>query len=114
MAKVKSTLEIRIPRSFSEIWESIPDEARPESPADLGMAFVNELIQCMDYATQAECPQVVFNPVRRAGDQFIWEFYVNDLIIPPADRYNFHGQNVSQWLYAGAIVLQGKEVSRHH
>jgi len=74
----------------------------------------HELETMIQYAAQAMEPQIVLQDYRKAGEQYIWEFFVNDLETPKADQYNWHGQNTSQWKYAGAIVLQNREVSRHH
>jgi hypothetical protein len=106
--------EIKVPRSYYELVKDIPADELPEDAASLPGAITEELLNCLDYAAQAKEPQIVFGDMERAGSQFIWEFYVNDLSKARIDSYNWHGQNVSQWLYAGAIVLQGKTVSRHH
>ncbi|RLA02512.1 MAG: hypothetical protein DRQ42_00445 [Gammaproteobacteria bacterium] len=52
---------------------------------------------------------------RQAGSQSIAEFWVNDLYIENDPRnINWHGQNTSQWCYAGAICVQNGRVSTHH
>ena len=86
----------------------------PKEPVDFWRAVAQELSTMIEYASSAQDPQIVISEARKAGDQYIWEFYVNDLATPARNDYNWHGQNVSQWLYAGAIVLQNGEVSRHH
>lgn len=106
--------EIKIPKSYYEFIRDIPADELPEDSATLPGAFVQELLSCLDYASQAKEPQIVFNDMRRAGSQLIWEFYVNDLSIPNGNQVNWHLQNTSQWLYAGCILLEGKKVSRHH
>lgn len=61
-------------------------------------------------------------PFSQSGRQWIAEFWVKDLGEEETDRYNWHGQNVSQWVYAGAIVaseyeregVSEIEISRHH
>jgi len=92
----------------------IPEADLPKKESDFWYAVAIELHNLMTYAQTARDPQIVLNPYRKANSQYIWEFYVNDLALPVASAYNFHGQNVSQWQYSGAIVLQGGEVSRHH
>ena len=96
--------------------ETIPEEDRPRDAemANFWLAVAFELCQMLQFANTAQRPQVVLNECRKAGEQYIWEFYVNDLAKPLANEYNFHGQNTSQWLYAGCILLQGGRVSRHH
>ncbi len=65
-------------------------------------------------ANEHENPQIIFNQMRTAGAQYIWEFYVNDLQKPKTDAINWHGQYTSQWLYAGCILLEDNKVSTHH
>jgi hypothetical protein len=92
----------------------VPEKERPENPAEFYQAVAEECLQLIDYASRAQQPQIIFGDGGRAGSQYIWEFFVNDLAQPVRDTINWHGQNTSQWLYAGAIVLQNREVSRHH
>ena len=73
-----------------------------------------ELSQLMEYASHAEQPQIVLSEPRQAGSQYIWEFWVNDLATPRSNEHNWHGQNTSQWQYAGAIMLHDRRVSAHH
>ena len=94
--------------------KDIPVADLPKKESDFWYAVAAEYYELINYACTAREPEIVLKPYRKAGDQYIWEFYVNDLALPVASAYNFHGQNVSQWQYSGAIVLQGGEVSRHH
>jgi len=73
-----------------------------------------ELATMIGYDKEAQKPEIMLSEGRKEGSQYIWEFYVNDLAKPVRDACNFHGQNTSQWLYAGAIVLQNGRVSSHH
>jgi len=107
-------LKCHVPRNAYSLLQSIPEKERPEDPAEFYRAVAEECLQLIDYASHAQQPQIIFGDVRNAGSQYIWEFYVNDLAQPVRDSYNYHGQNTSQWLYAGAILLQNHEVSRHH
>ncbi len=86
----------------------------PEDMGEFWRAVAVELAELMRYGSEAKEPQIVMSEGRQAGDQHIWEFWVNDLAMPQQQHYNWHGQNVSQWQYAGAIVLQDGQVSRHH
>jgi hypothetical protein len=54
-----------------------------------------------------------FNAFRKAGSQFIAEWAVSDNRKPVENSYNFHGQNTSQWLYAGCLLVQNGRVSIH-
>ena len=75
-----------------------------------------ELLYCVQAAQEAVRPRVLFSPVREAGSQIILEFAVFDLEEPFESSYNWHGQNTSQWMYAGAVVYnkESGRVSSHH
>ena len=96
--------------------QNVPDEDLPngEELAKFWYAVAWELSQLLSYAKHALNPQLVFNDCRRAGSQYLFEFWVNDLAMPKRDAYNWHGHNVSQWQYAGAICLENGQVSTHH
>lgn len=94
--------------------DGIPEEDLPDPLWMFWQTVAWELSQCINYATKAVEPQIIFNKYRQAGEQYIWEFFVNDLHVPKAEAYNFHGQNVSQWAYAGCVLLQGGRVSTNH
>jgi len=94
--------------------QGIPEEDLPEDEGSFWLTVASELHQMIQYASRAEQPHLRFKPYRKAGTQYIWEFEVKDLAMPHANQCNWHGQDVSQWLYAGAIVLQQGRVSSHH
>ena len=98
----------------SEMLKGIPEADLPKDESEFRHALAAEYHNLITEAAVAQEPEVVMWPYHKAGEQYIWEFYVNDLVLPVANAYNFHGQNVSQWKYAGAIVLQNGKVSRHH
>jgi len=62
--------------------------------------------------------EIVVNltPFTKQGSQLIANFSVLDLSKPVQDSYNWHGQNTSQWLYAGALVYdqETNEINSHH
>lgn len=66
------------------------------------------------YAARAKEPSIVLSAGRTTGDQHIYEFSVSDLAKPEEDEFNWHGQNTSQWCYAGCILIQNREISTHH
>lgn len=95
--------------------KGIPEEDLPKDMAEFWNSVAYEMANLMNYAKDAKGEaQIVFHPYRKAGEQYIWEFFVNDLAIPSGDKHNWHGQNTSQWLYAGGMVLQNGRVSLHH
>ena len=100
----------KIPHIYSMLQNVDP----PKDPADFWRVIAEELATMIVYAKDAQKPEIMLSEGRKEGDQYIWEFYVNDLAMPVKREYNWHGQNTSQWLYAGAIVLQNGEVSSHH
>ena len=110
--------------SFRELLGSLdPEEreklARQEREQSYGRlslksAYEWEVTQLVEAAMWCERPQVVMRPFYKVGRQNIAEFWVNDLVKPHADTINFHGQNTSQWVYAGCILVEEGHVSCHH
>lgn len=94
--------------------DDVPAADRPEDEALFWRTVAGELSMLITYAAQATEPEIIFNQGRKGGAQYIWEFYVNDLALARKDTLNWHAQNISQWLYAGAIVLQNRKISAHH
>jgi len=94
----------------------VPEEDQPqgEEREKFWMLVAYELATMVQYATRAVEPQIVLNPFRKAGSQYIWEFYVNDLDLARQNKHNWHGQNTSQWRYAGCILLHNGRVSANH
>ena len=109
-------LKINVPDTFWGLMKDVPEERLTEAvKVELFAAFAIELLECLREATRAQEPNIFFNPAREGGSQLIWEFGVNDLVKPRTDQINWHGQNTSQWLYAGGIVLDADgRVSRNH
>jgi hypothetical protein len=99
---------------YYELLKGIPKEDYPEDMERFYCCLAYEYYNLLAYAKECVNPQIVFNQYRKAGTQYIWEFFVNDLSVPRANEYNFHGQNTSQWKYAGCILLDHNKVSTHH
>lgn len=103
--------------TFSELFATLPPEYQTDPVhAALREAYRRELEQLMATASSQACrkPQISMSLWRTAGAQRIAEFSVSDIEIPRTAQVNWHGQNTSQWLYAGAIVVQDGTVSTHH
>ena len=83
---------------------------------DLKRAYDSEVTLMLKYGIKARQPLLLLHPFRTAGSQHIAEFEVKDLFIEETNSYNFHGQNTSQWVYAGAILYDERDnrVSTHH
>jgi len=108
--------EVKIPNLWGKnVFAGIPPEDMPKDIAEFWHALAIELADMMRAVANAKEGQVVLNDYRKAGDQYIWEFYVNDLAkdrVPT--QVNWHGQNTSQWLYAGGLLLDHGKISLHH
>ena len=102
--------------NIDSMLKDIPEEDLPqgEELTYFWKSVAWELSQLLKYGLHAREPEIVLTDFRKAGHQYIWEFWVNDLSIPRRSAYNWHGQNTSQWMYAGGIVLQNGSVSTHH
>ena len=99
--------------SVQKMMEIIPEEERP-SIESFEEALARELAVMASYSSGAKEPYIGLSTGRVAGSQYIFEFEVKDLKIPVKDTINWHGQNTSQWLYAGCILVQRREVTTHH
>ena len=78
--------------------------------------YARELSNMVAYAKDAVEPQLYMDLFRKQGSQWIADFSVSDLHKPEKDSYNWHGQNTSQWRYAGCILYDERDsrVSTHH
>lgn len=106
--------EVKLPHMW-DLLKGIPVADMPSDRGDFWHAVALELADMLTASNVAQEGQLVLNPYRKAGDQYIWEVYVNDLAkdnIPT--KVNWHLQNTSQWVYAGGILLENGKVSRHH
>ena len=84
---------------------------------DLRTAYDTEVKLMVRYALGAVNPDMVLHPFRNAGSQLISEFEVFDRLKEDnPSQMNWHGQNTSQWVYAGCILYDrvDNRVSRHH
>ena len=101
--------------TFQELLNSLPDEERTEDVIQgLKSCYDAEVSLLRKYASRAERPAIALLPFARCGRQYIADFWVNDLGLPKENKYNWHLQNTSQWLYAGCILVQCGRVSTHH
>lgn len=113
----EKVLVLNIP-TFESLWESLPGDVQStldsEERERLRHTYERELALLLQFASRAAQPQVVLTTFRQSGRQSIAEFWANDLGLPRTDRCNWHLQNTSQWVYAGAILVEGGRVSAHH
>ena len=99
--------------SVEKMMDLIPVEDRPDLDR-FQETVAWELAVMASYASEAKKPRIELSEGRLAGTQYIFEFAVGDAEIPRKDEVNWHGQNTSQWKYAGCIMVQNKIVSTHH
>ena len=80
-------------------------------------SFRYELSYCITRVLGAVEGEVVFSDLQipsQENGQYVMTFEVFDRSKPRENAYNFHGQNVSQWIYAGCILYQNGKVITHH
>lgn len=99
--------------TISKMMEIIPWKDRPDCD-EFRKTLAWELAAMAFYAANAKKPQIILDEGRVEGTQYIFEFAVSDLEEPSGDRVNWHGQNTSQWKYAGCILVQNGKISTHH
>ena len=117
MVKEVSVIRERKWTSLIDLISGIPKESNTEGVIlRLTMAYKSEMQQIEQAENRADHTLSVLLPWRIAGSQYIAEFYVNNMKLDEKDEYNWHGQNTSRWLYAGAIVFDetDKRISTHH
>jgi len=101
--------------SFEELLNSLPSDQKTQDVIkDLKYWYEREVKILNECAKNAQEPSIGLFLFNKSGDQFISEFWVNDLAKPKKEEYNWHLQNTSQWLYAGCILIQDGRVSTHH
>ena len=101
--------------TLQQLLDSLPKESRTNQVITGIVSYYAEETKWLKFhADKAKQPDVFLLPFKQAGDQFIADFWVNDLSLPVKNRYNWHVQNTSQWLYAGCILVEDGRVSTHH
>lgn len=116
MMDTAKTVSIQMP-TFWELFGALPEAWQTdEIRISLLAAYRAEVQMLLSTALTPECavPQIRMAEWRQAGAQWICEFSASDQAIPKTTATNFHGQNTSQWRYAGAIVVEGGSVTCHH
>lgn len=109
-----STIKVSIPEINEEVRKLSADRKCSDQFLE---SFRYELSYCITRALQAVEGQVVFSDLQipeRENGQYIMTFEVFDRSKPRKNAYNWHGQNTSQWVYAGCILYQEGRVSTHH
>jgi len=97
--------------SFGDLLASLPMEFRSQKVKEqLQRAYDVESKRINEYVGRLNDEVKQFSAVlylfrKGGGGQWIADFSVNDLSIPQSNSYNWHCQNVSQWVYAGCILF---------
>jgi hypothetical protein len=104
--------------SLEDLIKSIPFgfEKDPKVIEEVTECYATEMYVINGYVKQIKenkgKPFVFFPSFNRNG---LTQFEVKNLGEPIKDMYNWHGQNTSQWVYAGAIYVdKNGHVSTHH
>ena len=114
--------------SFAELLSSLPADFRSQKVQEqLKRAYDVESKRIKEYVDRLNEEEKSFSAVlylfrKGGGSQWVAEFAVNDLSIPRSNSYNWHCQNVSQWVYAGCILFDERSfkddseyvISTHH
>ena len=101
--------------TFQELLGSLPEQEKTEEVIGKLKYFYDVEVDMLNrIAGLAKEPSVTLLPFSRCGGQYIADFNVKDITKPVEDKFNWHLQNTSQWLYAGCILVQDGRVSAHH
>jgi len=116
--RLANTIKISIPDIRAEI-KKLPNtrDSDPMCRDQFLQCFRRELSWCVAEALRATEGEVLFSDLQvpsQANGQYSMNFEVFDRSRAQRNAFNFHGQNTSQWLYAGCILYQEGEVSTHH
>lgn len=107
-------MKVEIP-TICELMKSLPGRISGETRDKVEQAYLWEVYTCINYARMAEengGEARVIMDIFKGNSAF---FSVYDYSKDKKDEYNWHGQNTSQWVYAGCIqVSKDGNVSRHH
>ena len=84
-----------------------------QAPAGLDQEITetrNRIVNQLEkYAESAKEPAIFLGTFQKSGSQWIADFSVGDKAKPVENKYNWHMQNTSQWLFAGAIVYDERD-----
>jgi len=109
-------VNLRYVASYKELIESLPEELADKIMEKLLIRYHHVMHIFSSYVKNAKNPHVALNKFEGDGTmegEYIAFWEVRDLNKPIKDTYNFHGQNTSQWVYAGCIRVCGDSVSIH-
>jgi len=117
---------ISIP-TYEEMLSSLPEKFRTDkvkeqlkNAYDIEKKFITEEAERLK--KDGKSVTAIMLKFSNCGSQWIADFEVRDKTREVKDQYNWHGQNTSQWTYAGCICFSetsfesGSDyiISRHH
>jgi hypothetical protein len=98
--------------------QGIPEKDLPKDMSEFWQTVADEFQSMIMSANSANNPSIKMNDTEKHSHSEIvintLGMLLNDLDKPKDNSYNWHMQNTSQWVYAGAIVLEDGDVSTHH
>lgn len=112
------TVEMQIP-SVHDLYNSLPAEFRSNEAWNNLVGVYSKVVLGLIPSAMAERtikPQLYMSLFRDTGGrQLICNWSCSDLSRPVQNTYNWHLQETSQWIYAGAIVFdkEHKDFSIH-
>ena len=118
---MNKTIDVNIP-TLQELYNSLPEDAKNRRiklysddnfTLDTFQAlafFYNKIVALMiNECGRADKPSVSMGLFDRADTQAICHWAASDKSKESANSYNFHGQNTSQWLYAGGLLFDSRD-----
>ena len=100
--------------SFPKLLRGLTEEDQELLMGKLHEYYIWEVFQMKKHAQVAKQPIIYMEGFVKSRSQYIANFWVNDLSILNANAVNWHGQNTSQWKYAGCILVENGRVSCRH
>lgn len=94
--------------SFEGLWNALPEDRKKDKTALISrylyvLSSINHYyLSARQKGSMVEVRLFPFEGNKQG--QMMANFWVKDLGKPVKDSYNFHGQNTSQWLFAGCIL----------
>ena len=101
---MKAELLVATLQEILEAFEAADVLLLDNSYDELIQMYGRELSMMFGYAKHATKPSIFLGLPSFSERQCTIHFSVSDLAIPKENKFNWHLQNTSQWLYAGAIV----------
>lgn len=118
---MNKNIEVNIP-SLQELYDSLPEESKhlriklysdDNLTLDTFQAlafFYNKIVALMlNECGRADKPTISMGLFDRGSSQVICHWAASDKSKQESNSYNFHGQNTSQWLYAGGLLFDTRD-----